>query len=213
MLELKPAFIAPGQWMKDKFSASSLKNLTCHMIPLALREESFVRTPKVERRTKLQLGFIAADLSDERKGLETAREQVRRLVRQGLEVNFEFVGSNPPENLAPWEQHLGFLTDGAISKWMAGLDFLVFTSLNDNTPLVIAESLASGTPILIASGTGADSMVDIGKDSLNILNATVDELKLEQSNRNLSTQASVSARRYNPTQVARNLVSLYEAAI
>lgn len=207
---LSPGFIAPVPWMKKNFHKSKFGNLPCSVIPNPLSDSCFVKAEKPRQENNFKLGFVAENLSDPRKGLDIARAHVRRLIGNGLEIDFQLVGSAPPKKLAPWENYRGFLTSVGISDWMIDLDFLVFTSLSDNAPLVVAESLAAGTPILIASGTGADEMVTLGKDSLDLEKVTISDLRLEKQNRKLSQNARIVAAKYKGKGVAQEHVNLYE---
>jgi glycosyltransferase involved in cell wall biosynthesis len=210
---LKPVFVSPGQWMKERFLESSIRDLPCYVVPNVVSEGFFAKLEKPKRGGPLILGFMAAKLTDPRKGLEIARKQIHRLAGSGIELNFQLVGASPPADLASWEKYKGILEGKDVPDWLSELDFLVFTSLSDNAPLVVAEALAAGTPILIAEGTGADHMVSLGQDSLDVFNATIDELREEQLGRNLSKGAMTSAVPYGPSHVARRIVDLYESKI
>jgi glycosyltransferase involved in cell wall biosynthesis len=209
---LSPNFIAPGPWMKRNLLNSKFGNLPCRVIPNPLSDSSFATAKKPKQENNFKLGFVAQNLSDPRKGLDKAKAHVRRLVSIGLEIDFQLVGSSPPKNLAPWEDYRGFLSSVEISDWMFDLDFLLFTSLSDNAPLVLAESLAAGTPILIASGTGADEMVTLGEDSLDLETATISEMRHETQSRKLSHTARILATKYRGKGVAQEYVNLYEGS-
>jgi glycosyltransferase involved in cell wall biosynthesis len=208
--QLSPVFVTPGEWMRERFLESTFRDLSCYTIPYALSASAFAISDKAKRQGSLKLGFIAAKLNDQRKGLVMARKQVRELVHAGLDLTLQLVGSDPPSELEPWEQYVGFLGDAEIREWLIGLDFLVFTSLNDNAPLVVSEALAAGTPILIAQGTGADHMVSLGVDSLDLFSATIGDLKQEQTERRLSKGARNTAKEFSPIQAAQRIVLLYE---
>ncbi len=209
--ELKPTMVAPGAWMAKTFSKSSLGQLPVELIPLALDARSFVNKEKSKGNGTISLGFIAANLADPRKGLELARKQIGALAGQGIDLQFQLAGDNPPGALEPWETSLGQLTERDVPSWLASLDFLVFTSINDNSPLVITESFAASTPVLLSSGTGADQMVRIGTNSLRLTDVTQADLYQERSLRRLSMNAKFAAQQHRPEIIARKITELYES--
>jgi len=154
---LSPRLITPDQWMMnrlpDEFKPNSF--LIPNPMPKVLEQTASVRTDDT-----LIIGFLAANLGDPIKNLTATRDYVTALRVQGQNVILELAGDNCPKNLQPWERHAGTLAEDKKWEWLVSLDYLSFTSIHDNSPLVIQETLACGTPVLFEPGTGADEMLD-----------------------------------------------------
>lgn len=207
--DLQPTFIAPGKWALKTFQASSLKDLKCILAPLPLSEYSYTKNTPKPLRSKMKFGFVAANLADPRKGLDEARHKILELAGQGLDLELEIVGSRSPKNLHPWETYLGPLSSQAMPSWYESLDFLIFTSVSDNSPLVVSEAFAAGTPVIVDRGTGADDMVSIGVDALQFDDFRISDLESEIKTRNLASNARRSSVQNHPRVAAQTLVKIY----
>ena len=90
-------------------------------------------------------------------------------------VQFSLVGSGPLDaelrsyaaglRAVPESAFEGFKNQEEMAEWMSSIDLLVVPSHVDFRVLVIAEAFASGTPVLVSSGTsvwGPDDLVEHG---------------------------------------------------
>ncbi len=211
--DLQPTFIAPGKWALKTFQASSLNELECILSPLPLSAQSYTQSITKPKRSKIKFGFVSANLADPRKGLDKARQKISELAGQGLELELEIVGSRSPTNLRPWEFSLGTLSSLVMPSWYESLDFLLFTSVSDNSPLVISEAFAAGTPVIVNGGTGADEMVTIGLDALQFHDFRITDLEHEMETRQLASNAKKSSVQNHPRAAAQALVKIYEDRI
>ncbi len=153
---LNPRIIAPGRWIMNRIPEELKPNsvLIANPMPKVLGKRGRVRN-----EGPLRIGFLAANLQDPIKNLAATRKQIADLRVRGVNAVLELAGDRSPTKLQPWEKHLGRLPEDQKWEWLVSLDFLSFTSVHDNAPLVVQEALACGTPVLYAKGTGADAWV------------------------------------------------------
>ncbi len=164
---LAPRLIAPGQWMMhripDEFKPDSV--LIANPMPKVLGKRDRVRN-----EGPLRVGFLAANLQDPIKNLTATRKHVEGLRAQGLNAVLALAGGSCPKDLKPWETHVGLLSENQKWAWLGSLDFLSFTSVHDNAPLVVQEALTCGTPVLYEIGTGADEQLEASPNSIRWTN-------------------------------------------
>jgi len=161
--KLAPRLIAPGNWMMNRIPEEFKPNsvLIANPMPKVLGKRD-----RFPREGPLRIGFLAANLQDPIKNLTATRKHIADLRVRGVNAVLELAGDRSPTNLQPWEKHLDRLPEDQKWEWLVSLDFLSFTSVHDNAPLVVQEALACGTPVLYAKGTGADDL--LAKNALSI---------------------------------------------
>jgi len=153
-----PTIVCPSQWLADQVKESYLGKFPIEVIPNGIDTETFRPREKAAAREQLGLPpekkivlFAAADLADERKGARYffeslnfveaeswmavtvgKRIDVRRMLKHEVEI-----------------KQLGYVAGSeAMAKIYDAADLFCITSLDDNFPTTVLESLACGTPVV-----------------------------------------------------------------
>lgn len=106
-----------------------------------------------------------------------------------------------------------------IARWYARAHLFVFASQSETQGLVLAEAMASSTPVVALRGTG---VVDIVQDGYNgyvcdSIEQMVDTIKMVAHDQTLYAQLQKGAfqtgRAYAPQSLAQHLVAIYHSLI
>lgn len=150
--------ICPSRWMARKVKESSLLgDKDIRYIPNAFPIYLFKPTNKMVARVRLGLPmdkklllFGADNVKNKRKGGEELVKAVNRLVADNKHENVEIItfGSNALELPVP-SHAMGNVTDEErLALIYSAADGFVFSSLEDNAPLTVGESMLCGTPVI-----------------------------------------------------------------
>jgi glycosyltransferase involved in cell wall biosynthesis len=122
-------------------------------------------------------GFYAGALSEE-KGVNDCLEAVASLLRQGININFDFAG---PGNLEIWRNRaealgikdkahfLGLIPNDEVRKQMRSRDFVVVPSQHryaEGLPNTLCEALAARTPLIASDHPAFADRLQDGKSCL-----------------------------------------------
>lgn len=135
-----------------------------HAIPLGADTDLF--TPPEEPPSG-PVTFLFAGASIRRKGFDLLVDAFAAVREQAPEAVLRLVG--PRGELAPLaDGHPGVIAIGtvpqpALAEELRGADCLVLPSRNDSYGMVVAEALASGTPVLVTDMVGAKDLVAEGR--------------------------------------------------
>lgn len=135
------------------------------MIPFganSISENAFAKAPDQQ---KCRLIFIGVDW--DRKGGEMALEINRKLLDLNLNSHLTIIGSVPPNELMSDDHvtiidHLDKDSEQGAADFASNLqqaDFFILPTKADCTPIVIAEALAFGIPVLTSKTGGIASMI------------------------------------------------------
>jgi len=162
-------YLTPSAWMQKMAVSSGLFHTSPEVLHNGVDLEVFCPRDKAAVRQQLglpldrQIVLLAAgSLADERKG---ARQAISALLStRDLRPYILMVGSRSPqirELLNGFDLHetgyLGRSTD--LAQHYAAADLFLFTSLADNQPLVVLETMATGTPIVGFATGGIPEMI------------------------------------------------------
>lgn len=162
-------YIAPSHWMAETAMASGLFSTAPELIPYGVDTELF--GPRDKSAARLRLGLpadrrivllSAGSLMDVRKGLHFAMQAL--LGVRDLHPFVLLVGAPNPQLrqlLAGFDFHeAGFIGDPAsLAEHYAAADVFLFTSLADNLPLTVLETMSTGTPMVGFHTGGIPDMV------------------------------------------------------
>lgn len=166
--------VAANQWMFDFISQSPLtRQQPLARIPHAIDTAAFVPVAPTGARQALGLPLdvplvfaIASRWNNARKGLAYFAPLLAALKQQLPEVALVLVGREPAaEKLAPLQAlvpvyTLGYLADKArLSQAYSASDMFVILSEIDNSPSVVLESQACGTPVAGFAVGGIPDMI------------------------------------------------------
>jgi len=114
----------------------------------------------------------------------------------------------------------GYLPKKQVNKIYAIADVLAYPGRIDPQPLVLIESLASGTPVVAVKGMGAQDFISDSQDGF-ITEANLDEfsaklteiLKKDKMRLDFSLKARINARKFRTSILTRELVDLYNSTL
>jgi glycosyltransferase involved in cell wall biosynthesis len=211
-----------------------LHNAEIATIPNTIDTEFFKPYDKMYARQKFNLPndkklilFVAAKLSDARKGISYFVDVCKKLASGEMKKSIEvvFLGGKMDENLLlaiTLKTHvLGYLkTPAEISMLYAACDIFVTSSLEDNLPNTIMEAMACGTPCIGFNVGGIPEMIDHKVNGYIAKYKSSEDLTtgirwcLNPENRNiLSEQALMKVNCYAEKNIVKQYIDLYTKTI
>ena len=163
-------YVFPSKWLREKASRNLRFSRSAAVIPNGFSSAGYDFRSKAAARRELgirderKVVLVAAHyLADPRKGVAFALAAIQAV--QDLEPLVIFVG-NPPADLEARMPGICFWLAGFVSdKRKLGLiyaasDVFLFTSLEDNLPIMVQEAMAAGTPVVGFAVGGVPEMVE-----------------------------------------------------
>lgn len=179
-------YVAPSKWMADFAYNSGLLKQYPTIISNGVDTNLFKAYNKSEIRKKLNLPdnrFIillsASGLNNPYKGINHAIETILML----KEINpFILMIGTPDkiitEKLAQFDTfETGYIMDKAIlNQYYASADIFLNTTIADNQPIAVLESMASGTPIVGFDTGGLPEMITQNNDGFLVKSKDITQL-------------------------------------
>ena len=188
-------YVFPSEWLCGVAAGSLQYGRNAKVIPNGFVPNGYEFRSKGASRKELGIRVeqnvivIAAHyLAEPRKGVAFAYSAIRAIT--DLDPLVIFVGI-PPVDLERQIPGISFWQTGFIRNQrrlgsvFAAADVFLFTSLQDNLPIMIQEALAAGTPVVGFSAGGVTEMVDHGRTGW--LCPVGDQLALNQNLRDALT--------------------------
>jgi glycosyltransferase involved in cell wall biosynthesis len=161
--------VAPSQWLADKCSQSTLlSKFPIKVIPYGLDLDDFAPRNKTFAQETLGIPegvkvvmFIAHSMKTIRKNFTSIVEILPKLQKE-FPIFLLTVGRKAEERVLDVpHRHLGYIGDDRIlSLIYSAADVFLITSLQDNLPNTVMESLACGTPVAGFSVGGIAEMIE-----------------------------------------------------
>jgi glycosyltransferase involved in cell wall biosynthesis len=166
-LNTRSEVTAPSFWLAQKAELSpALKGRSVQVINNPIPEKFFQLgvSEKESIGSTLKVGFISQDLWNPFKGFEillTAIQSSDEATKRRIELKVATAnqGVKLPNSLKVNFTHPR--TEEELSNFYRGIDILVVPSLEDNSPSVIGESLASGTPVIGTNTGGIPELLNL----------------------------------------------------
>ncbi|KKR46246.1 MAG: Glycosyl transferase, group 1/2 family protein [Parcubacteria group bacterium GW2011_GWA1_40_21] len=164
--------VTSSQWMTEKIKGSVLGHLDNRLILNGIDTSIFNPRNKLESRNELSLPldkkiilFIAVGgIGDRLKGANYIEEIARYYLNDKNKL-FVAIGGKNKSDLDKKEGESNVIQTGYIgdenilAKYYSAADFFLYPSRADNSPLVVAESMACGTPIVSFETDGIPEMI------------------------------------------------------
>lgn len=148
--------VTPSQWLKSRVETTVLKEQDVRLIPNGIDTSRFVRKERHEARAALDLPqdkkivlFLADDARNNPWKGWSYTEKLIDQYTQDENVLFLCVGNTKeyePEKNIIYRGRIG--SPEELSLYYSAADTLLFTSIAENFPLVILESMSCGLPIV-----------------------------------------------------------------
>ena len=164
-------FVACSNWLKDLAIKSPLtSNHEVSSIPNPINTTTYRPKDKTSFRKLMNLPidkkiilFVAAKVSDKRKGIDYLIEASKTLAKQESNFMFLIVGSNGEEissKLALPAKIANYVAQEEMPNIYNVADVFVTPSLQENLPNTIMESMSCGTPCIGFNIGGIPEMID-----------------------------------------------------
>ncbi|SDC57654.1 glycosyltransferase [Halanaerobium congolense] len=153
----EPIIVTPSKWLADKVKISFLKDYKIKVINNGININIFRPRDNTTIRKKLGISsekkvilFVAADLGDKRKGARYFFEALSYLKNEDYMV--VTIGKKYKKQFKDIDidiKQLGYIFEKVkLSEIYSMSDLFCITSLDDNFPTTVLESLASGTTVV-----------------------------------------------------------------
>lgn len=172
--EKRLAIVCLSEWMKRRSQESFVfQDQDHHLIRNSINTETFSMRNKEELRAKYQIPsnipiffFAAGNLLNYRKGFDQLLGAIDKLEEEGVECFIITAGKSSPRlNLLKNHKNFGSIqNEGKMAELYSMADAYLLSSIEDNLPNVMVESLSCGTPV-ISNPTGG--MQDIIEEGFN----------------------------------------------
>jgi glycosyltransferase involved in cell wall biosynthesis len=200
--------ITPSKWMSELAFSSGMFVKKPVVIPNGVDINNFTVKDKKQIRVKLNLPIdrkiillSSGDILDHRKGNIFALEAIRQI--KSLNPFIVVVGALSDEAKKIFSDldcyATGYISNSSeLADFYASADIFLFCSLADNQPLVVLETMASGTPIIGFSTGGISELVE--QDKTGFLVEPKNIMRLVEAikyafNNNRHIQWSIESRR------------------
>lgn len=226
--EANITFVGCSRWLSGKAKKSYLlRDKTVLSIPNPIDTE--VYHPMDQDMTRELLGlpsgkrlllFGALNVTDKRKGIDYLIEALRKIEKQDVELVVFGQAKDDIRGLFPVPIHsMGYLSDESkIVALYNAVDMFITSSLEDNLPNTIMESMACGTPCVGFEIGGIPEMIDHKingyvasyKDASDLANGI--RWVLEHEDQQALSDACVKKVQENYTEevVAKQYMALYK---
>lgn len=221
-------FVGCSRWLSDRARKSYLlQGKTVLSIPNPINMEVYHPMDQNVPRGLLGLPsgkklllFGALNVTDKRKGIDFLIEALRKLEKQDVELVVFGQVKDDIRGLFPVPIHsMGYLSDESkIVALYNAVDMFITSSLEENLPNTIMESMACGTPCVGFATGGIPEMIDHRVNGYVANYKDADDLAsgirwvLEHEDRQALSDACVKKVRDNYTEevVARQYIALYK---
>ncbi len=214
--------VVPSRWLAGLLRFSLLGRKRVHLVYNGVDLDRFrpalAETPRGERATLL---FVAGP-NDETKGIRVLLEAFVSLRRRHPSLRLKVVGE-PPVGMNHTEgvETVGRVPRERMPEAYRGCEIFVLPALSDNTPVTLAEAMASGLPSVSTLVGGIPEMVEAGATGLLVppgdaesLAAAVEGLLADPEARQRMGRAARTAAesRFSLDRMTSELERVYEAA-
>ena len=226
--------VTSSQWMTEKIKGSVLGHLDNRLIFNGIDTSIFKPRNKLESRNELSLPldkkiilFIAVGgIGDRLKGANYVEEIAKHYLEDTSKL-FVAIGGNKKTYSDQAESGQNIIKTGYIgdekmlAKYYSAADMFLYPSRADNSPLVVTEAMACGTPVVSFETDGIPEMIsDCGlsakkEDLDDLLRKTEDMLSIPQDRylKMRSLGIEKVKRDYSLEKMATKYLSLYSELI
>ena len=165
-----------SNWLGERARRSSLfQNVSVHVIPNPIDVERFKPINKKVSRGILKMSadsfvilFVAASISDDRKGISYLIEAINKLVALKPElknvIELVVLGNVKNNEQFPFPcktNFTGYVSDETtIINYFSASNIFITPSLDENLPNTVMESLSCGTPVVAFKTGGIPDLID-----------------------------------------------------
>lgn len=161
-IELADHILTVSELARETYLEAGVAPEKVHAVPLGADLEVFSPAPEEKGGP---LTFLFAGATIRRKGFDLLVTAFERVRAGNPEVRLRIVGPRGDLGhlLNPDIDFLGPMPQPQLAAELRRADVLVLPSRNDSYAMVVAEALASGTPVIVSEMVGAKDLVTEGR--------------------------------------------------
>lgn len=196
------------------------------VIPNGVNFDLFAGATPQPKWQNLTLGFVGR-FDEPRKGLSVLLEALPMIIERHPRVRLIIAGRGDvdsvvgrlPISVREHCEFLGMVTDQAKADLLTSVDVYVAPNTGgESFGIIVAEAMAAGAPIVASDLAAFHAVLDDGSAGLFFANGDAqdaarvisDLLDDEQTRLELGTRAQIAALRFDWSQVAAQILSVYE---
>lgn len=196
------------------------------VIPNGVNFDLFAGATPQPKWQNLTLGFVGR-FDEPRKGLSVLLEALPMIIERHPRVRLIIAGRGDvdsvmgrlPNSVREHCEFLGMVTDQAKAELLTSVDVYVAPNTGgESFGIIVAEAMAAGAPIVASDLAAFHAVLDDGNAGLFFVNGDAqdaarvisDLLDDEQARLELGTRAQIAALRFDWSQVAAQILSVYE---
>ncbi|HEV8630107.1 MAG TPA: glycosyltransferase family 4 protein [Thermoanaerobaculia bacterium] len=159
-----------SQLARDSYLQAGVAPARVHALPLGADPALFaaVEGPELEPRDERSFVFLFAGASIRRKGFDLLLAAFEKVIEASPSARLRVFGPAGDVPLSQLEARGvevgGPLAQAELARELRRADCLVLPSRHDSYGMVVVESLASGTPVLVSEMVGAKDLVAEGRN-------------------------------------------------
>lgn len=164
-----PVIVTPSQWLGDLVSQACAGRCFVEVIPNGVNTKLFCPRNRIQTRIRLELPqekrivlLVAADLKSERKGIEFFFKSLEFIkVDDWMVLTVGKKIQLPQAIISRYDiKQLGYVgVSDQMAEVYSAADVFCITSLDDNFPTTVLESMSCGTPVVGFSTGGISEQV------------------------------------------------------
>jgi glycosyltransferase involved in cell wall biosynthesis len=226
--------VAPSRWLTEQAKASMLNRFPIHHIPHGINTNAYQPLDPLLCRNllgipenKKVLLFGAESLKDSRKGgdllLKALQMLPQSLKSETIILTFGSGGETIASQIDTPTINLGYVSSDRLkSLAFSAADLFIFPTRADNLPLVLQESMASGTPMVSFDIGGVSDLVRHNitgylakpEDTQDFSNGIVNLLEDDQLRQTMSQNCrKIALEEYNLERQAKRYIELYQEVL
>jgi len=166
--------ISPSNWLNSKIDKSFINHWDHRVIPNSVdlsvfhynkdNSENIRLDLNIPQNTKIFLFVAHGGVSNSYKGFELLNEAFCELKKAGSNLYLLVIGGNEEgslDYLGINGQSVGVVDDNnLLADYYTAADYYIISSVQENLPLTIIESLACGTPVIAFDVGGISEMIE-----------------------------------------------------
>ena len=222
------SFVAPSSWLasiarESELLGSEIVDVIPNPVP-ELELKDFSRS-KVRSKLGIPLDnflivFVAANLDDPRKGLDSVLKSLAHAADKSFNIRFTIllIGEGQKRSIDGAQVvNAGFRYGDEISQFIAASDISINFSSEENLSMAIIESFAAGTPVIGIDSGGNSEIIQNGQNGYLVHSSSELEdriLELSSDSKTLEKFSIASRQHFRSNfaakKVAGHYLSLYE---
>jgi glycosyltransferase involved in cell wall biosynthesis/MoaA/NifB/PqqE/SkfB family radical SAM enzyme len=179
------SIVCPSVWLRDKVKHSVLSGHQIDYIPNGVDTLVFKPYHKAMSRQRFNLPMDAiligatahgGSFANQWKGGDATMSVLREILPRHSNVHFVNIGSSEPSGTARIINIPHLYNEPSLAEAYSCLDFMLYTPVADNCPLVVLEALSCGVPLVTTRTGGVPELVQDGVEGFVVPGRNIERL-------------------------------------